>query len=169
MATPGIDIVLSNMLSEWGDIPYAELSIMFAHLKVLYELHHNHHLIAKGDSFYGDHLLFQRLYEKVFEEVDQVAEKVIGLGSEENVNLSRLMNHVNKVLMSLGSSGTIPSSASLVQKSLKAEKNFVTMVSILALALKEKGMLTRGLDNMIAGIEDTHEGHIYLLQQRLGK
>ena len=32
--------------------------------------------------------------------------------------------------------------------------------------LKEMGLLTRGLDNMIAGIEDKHESHVYLLKQR---
>ena len=56
---PNLNVVLENMLAEWGGTPYPQLSVALVHLKYLYALHQNHHWTAMGDSYYGDHLLFQ--------------------------------------------------------------------------------------------------------------
>jgi hypothetical protein len=63
----------------------------------------------------------------------------------------------------------IPSSADLAKKSLMAEMNFLSVMKHLCDSLKECGLMTHGLDNLLAGIEDKHEGHVYLLKQRISK
>jgi hypothetical protein len=45
--------------------------------------------------------------------------------------------------------------------------NFLKVAAYLAECLKECGLMTRGLDNLLAGIEDKHESNVYLLKQRI--
>lgn len=164
---PNIDIVTDNMCSEWGAVPYPQLSVILVNLKFLASVHQNHHWITKGDPFYGDHLMFQRLYDTVIGEVDMVAEKSIGLGSTANVDLPLVTAQLHKLVNGYGMTSTIPQGTELTKRSYLAEMNFLRTVSHLVDHMKECGILTRGLDNMIAGIEDAHEGHIYLLKQRM--
>lgn len=166
MFNPGVRIMLDNSLAEWGEIPYAELSIVLCNLHFLYHLHQQHHWVSKGDSYYGDHLLFQRLYEKVAEEIDMVAEKAVGLGDDSNVNMSLLMSGMVKHSQGMQVGTIVQGSGDLANRSLQAEQNFLAMTAAAVDSLGEKGQLSRGLDNLVAGIEDTHEGHIYLLKQR---
>lgn len=163
---PNLHISVDNMCSEWGNVPYPQLSVLLVHLKFLYLVHQNHHWTCKGDPFYGDHLLFQRLYEGVLEEIDAIAEKSIGLGTTTNVDLLLQTSQVLRLVQGYGMSQTIPQPNELAKRSLAAELNFLACTSRLVESLKECGLLTRGVDNLIAGIEDKHENHCYLLKQR---
>lgn len=166
---PNIHVFTENMLSEWGGTPYAQLSVVLVQLKYLYALHQNHHWTAMGDPYYGDHLLFQRLYDGILPEIDLVAEKAIGLASTENVSLPLVHSQVLKLISGQGTASMIPQSSDLAKKSLMAEMNFLTVMKHLCDSLKECGLMTHGLDNLLAGIEDKHEGHVYLLKQRVSK
>jgi len=166
---PNLNIVTDNMVAEWGGLPYAELSVVLVHLKFLAEVHQNHHWTCMGDPFYGDHLLFSRLYDAVKGEIDAVAEKAIGLGGTSNVNLQVLMSQVCKLTSGYGMTSTIPQQSDLARRSLMAEMNFLKVVDNCIACLDECGMLTNGIDNMLQGIADVHEGHVYLLKQRCMK
>lgn len=163
---PNLDIITDNMVSEWGSVSYPQLSVILVHLKFLAFVHQNHHWVTKGDPFYGDHLLFSRLYVGTSEDVDAVAEKAIGLGSTSNVNLSLSTSQLFKLVQGYGMTSTIPQPTELAKRSYLAEMNFLKVVAHLAEHLKECGLMTRGLDNLLAGIEDKHESNIYLLKQR---
>ena len=164
---PNLDIVTDNMVSEWGAVPYPQLSVLLVHLKFLAQLHQNHHWTCKGEPFYGDHQLFSRLYEVVVSEVDSVAEKSVGLGSIANVDLGLQTSQLLRLVQGSGSSGTIPVASELARRSYVAEMSFLKVCDRLVVSLQEMGQLTRGLDNLIAGIQDAHEGHVYLLKQRI--
>ena len=45
-------------------------------------------------------------------------------------------------------------------------RQLVTMDENVAATLEEMGALTFGLENLLAELADTHEGYVYLLQQR---
>lgn len=166
---PNLHIVTENMMAEWGGLPYTELSVVLAHLKFLSEIHQNHHWTCMGDPFYGDHLLFSRLYDTVKGEVDTVAEKVIGLSCTANVDLRTLIGQVFKLTTGYGMTVTIPQSSDLARRSLMAEMNFIKVIDNCIISLDNCGLLTNGVDNMLQGIADTHEGHIYLLKQRCSR
>lgn len=166
---PNLHIMTDNMIAEWGGTPYAQLSVVLVHLKYLAALHQNHHWTCMGDPYYGDHLLFDRLYGDIPAEVDSIAEKVIGLGCTDNVNLQLVNSQVLKLICGQGTASTIPQSSDLARKSLMAEMNFLSVMKHICGSLKEMGLMTHGLDNMLAGIEDKHEGHVYLLKQRISK
>ena len=164
---PNLDIVTDNMVAEWGSVPYAQLSVLLVHLRYLAFVHQNHHWVTKGMPFYGDHLLFQRLYEGVTEDIDSVAEKAIGLGCTDNVDLNRHTLQLNKLVQNYGMTVTLPNPSELARRSYTAEMNFLKVTAHLVEHLKECGLLTRGLDNLLAGIEDKHESSVYLLKQRI--
>lgn len=164
---PNLDIVTENMVSEWGGVPYPELSVLLVHLKFLAAVHQNHHWITKGDPFYGDHLLFARLYEGTTGDIDALAEKAIGLGSTSNVDIVLQHKQLCQLLQGYGMTATIPQPTELAKRSYLAEMNFLKAAAHLAEHLKANGTMSRGLDNLLAGIEDKHEGHIYLLKQRI--
>lgn len=167
VVAPNTDIVTDNMIAEWGAVPYPELSVLLVNLKFLAQVHQVHHWTTKGDPFYGDHLLFQRLYEGVVGEIDSVAEKAIGLGSTANVDLTLQTSQLFKLVQGYGMTSTLPQPQELAKRSYLAEMNFLKVTSHLVECMKECGSLTRGLDNLIAGIEDSHENSVYLLKQRI--
>lgn len=164
-------VEFDNSLYEWAGIPYGELSVLLSYLKFMLNVHQTHHWQAKDDPFYGDHKLFQSLYEQVENEIDLVAEKAVGLGSVNNVDLTLQILQVAKITKNyyaqLGS--TIPSASDLAYKSLQVEQQFLSLISCVRDSLKATATLTYGVDNMLAGIYDTHESHVYLLKQRCSK
>ena len=163
---PNIDIVTDNMVAEWSSTPYPQLSVLLVYLRHLSFIHQNHHWVSKGEPFYGDHLLFQRLYAGVAEDIDTLAEKAIGLGSTANVALPLHTMQLNKLLQNYGMTATLPQGADLARRSYAAEMNFLKVADHMAEHMKECCLMTRGLDNMLQGIEDRHEGNVYLLKQR---
>jgi len=166
---PNLLIMTENMISEWGSVPYPELSVLLVYLKFLAEVHQNHHWTCAGDPFYGDHQLFSRLYDAVKGEIDTVAEKAIGLGCTLNVDLQLSTSQLLKLVSGYGMTSTIPQPSDLARRSLLAELNFLKVIDHMIDSLKESCMLTNGLDNMLQGIADAHEGHIYLLKQRCSR
>jgi hypothetical protein len=88
------------------------------------------------------------------------------LSDENAVNLPLQLTQLNKMIQTYGTINTIPQPSELVKRSLAAEKTFLLTMNHLAMCLTEKSLLTRGLDNLLAGIEDAHERHVYLLKQR---
>lgn len=165
-ADPNTSIVFENMVAEWGGIRMAELSVVLVHLRFLTFVHQTHHWVARGDSFYGDHQLFQRLYDATVEHVDALAEKAVGLAGIENVNISLQTTQLARLVSGYGMMSTIPQTTEIAKRSLAAEVNFIKTTELALETLKESGQLTKGLDNLLAGLLDVHESHIYLLKQR---
>jgi DNA-binding ferritin-like protein len=130
-----------------------------SYLRALYQLLQWMHWRSKGSPFYGDHLLFQRLYEETSKEMDSIAEKSIGLTNDINV-VAPAQNSADAAQLLKGFDVT-------VEGALRAEHGFIELIKRIHDGLGE--LLTDGLDNLLQGIADTHEGHVYLLQQRLSQ
>jgi DNA-binding ferritin-like protein len=164
------DIVFQNMVASWRGMPYGELSALLGYLTYLSNLHHTHHWIAAGDPSYSDHLLFQRLYDSAVGEIDSLGEKAVGLGGINNVDQFTLANQVAKWTGTFESTQpTVPGFGGLSRKSLDAEMMFIKYIDAASSMLQEQGLLTKGLDNQLAGFFDSHETNIYLLKQRIGQ
>ena len=163
---PNIDLVVDNFAAAWGGIAYAELSVVLAHLRYLAMLHQTHHWTAKGDPFWGDHQLFADLYATLVSEIDIVAEKAVGLGSEANVNLQLQVTQLLKLSHDKGLSQTIPQSSELAKSSLIAEINLLKILQAASESMTSNGTSTPGVENMLQQLFDTHEKHVYLLKRR---
>jgi len=170
VAVPDVQFSVSteNMINSWSGMPYAELSVIVVNLRYLAIVHQTHHWTAKGDPFYGDHLLFERLYNTVNDEIDEVAEKAVGLGGIDNVSIALTGVQLAKLCSDHEVEFSMPNANSLARRSLAAEVEFLRVVGACVESLEGSGLLTRGVDNMLAGIQDTHENNVYLLKQRVG-
>jgi len=129
-------------------------------LRSLSNYYQTAHWVSDGPQYYGDHLLFQRLYDAVTVEIDTVAEKAVGVTKNISiVDLKESLGMVVKILDNLNYEGI----ENYFRSALKLEKAFVVHCNEQA----TDGLNSEGVKNMYAGMADIHEGHIYLLQQRL--
>ncbi len=163
----GTDIAFQNALARWGRVSVPELSVVLAHLRALSLTHQVHHWQAKGDPFFGDHKLFEQLYTGTLKEIDLIAERAIGLGGPENVDLPAQLGHSQGFVEACGSQGTIPVASALARRSLMMEFGFIRCLDLAAKSMRDCGTLTRGTDNLLAGVEDVHESNVYLLKRRV--
>ena len=156
-------LTLEQCCSVFADSKWAPLAGFLAMTEALQMLHHSHHWQTKGENFYGDHLLYQRLYETVQGEIDLVGEKLIGVSQE--VGLTNYFKRVKA--MELFLEAVTHSDQPYIVVSHDAELTYVRMGGELMDQLEQAGLLTRGLEQMLGNILDKHEEHIYLLEQRV--
>lgn len=130
-------------------------------IRAVYLVHQNHHWVTKGDSFYGDHLLFERIYKGAAEDADLAAEKMIGLFGTEVLDLHLQAQMIGKTLEEF-------SSGDPVGTSLEIEKKFIAFSEKFYKLLKQEDKMTLGLDDMLMSIASNREGAVYLLQQVQG-
>jgi starvation-inducible DNA-binding protein len=134
---------------------------LVAYLKAIYTIHQQNHWLSKGDHFYDNHLLFQRLYESAQEDLDSIAEKCIGIFGEDSVDYNFQLKITQKIMTKYVSQKGL-------KQSLSAEKDYLKILKTSYLFLKEKESMTLGLDDMIMSIYSKREESVYLLQQALG-
>lgn len=165
--TAGLD---SDVILATGyETTYDALPSVLVLLRALAAIHQTNHWVTRGPSAYADHLLFERLYDSVVEEIDQVAERAIGSGQGEGVaNLRDQMTAVQRVVgMLYPEAREVLTGTECVEASIEAEGFFVRCLTDLTEKLKSAGMLSRGVDDLLAGISSKHEEHLYLLKQRI--
>lgn len=156
-------LTLEKCCSVFGDSEWAPLAGFLAVTEALQMLAHSHHWQTKGENFYGDHLLYQRLYQDVQAEIDLVGEKLIGVS--QDVGLTNYFKRVKAMEMFLKT--VTHSDQPYIVVTHDAELAYVRMGGELMDQLEQAGLLTRGLEQMLGNILDKHEEHIYLLEQRV--
>jgi len=127
-------------------------------IRSVYLVHQNHHWITAGENFYGNHLLFERIYKSAAEDADLAAEKMIGLLGSEVLDLHMQAQMIGKTLEDF-------SSGDPVETSLDAEKKFLDYSQKFYDVLKREDKMTLGLDDCLMSIASNREGAVYLLQQ----
>jgi DNA-binding ferritin-like protein len=125
------------------------------------------HWISKGKSFYGDHLLFERIYGELVEEMDAYAEKVIALSSDEVVNPIEVLNIAAERLPKIIKFDGNHDGSDLANYAVNSEKYVLSELEALYDMLKKEDKMTMGLDDMLMTMHNNHEGHIYLIRQRI--
>lgn len=161
--------LLTQLLDRWQKaVPSAEnLALSVASvattLRAVYLMHQAAHWQTKGPSFYGDHKLFGKLYSSVLDEIDSVSERAVGIGDPALVCPLTANSLALELVEAFGrSSCDVPDSEKLVKLSLEAERG---LLQVIEQAMKDD--VTDGISNLLQGIADAHETHVYLLQQRL--
>ena len=137
-------------------------SLYIASLKAMAEIHRHNHWLTRGEAFYGDHLLFERLYKSTLEDLDSAAEKFIGALGDECLDYDLQADLLHRVLLKYKNLEGSPA-----QMSLAIEKDFVKFSKIAYQAFEDEGSLTLGLDDMLMSIASSREESVYLLQQKL--
>jgi len=132
------------------------------YLKSLYEFWKSSHWICSGQNFYSDHLLFERISDSIQDQIDQVAEKFVGIFGEDIVKV----HLTSKIICQMLEDKEIGSSEDILKIGCEFEEEFLKFSKELYDGMKEDEVLTLGLDDMIMTIYSAHEEFCYLLGQR---
>ena len=147
--------------------PLQPMSHLLAFMQALALVHQTHHWQSRGGHFYGDHLLFGRLYEDSGPLIDQVAEKSVGVGSVDLVAAYHQVEEIGRLVQAIyGNPTDAPPPQTLVEVSLRAETAFLKFIADVLAMLERDGGLTHGISNLLEGVADKHEEFVYLLKQR---
>jgi DNA-binding ferritin-like protein len=135
---------------------------LLSNLRLLSMYYQTCHWQVKGSLFYGDHLMFDRLYNAVNEEVDGVAERAVGFtGDRSLVNLNEVLKRMSEAAIKLPFECS--ENIHYVNAALLLEQD------LLAYLEQHQDYGSVGVKNLLAGIADAHESNVYLLKQRLAK
>jgi len=119
----------------------------------------NSHWMASGSPYYGDHLLFQRLYsETIDEQIDTLAKKIT------TYNQSVLSNNVMR--NAFNSFLDRHSNNNSFERGLSMESHFQSAVKSVYSSLKNSNELSLGMDDFLMATASERETSIYLLKQR---
>lgn len=141
------------------------LAVAVAYLRYLSSMYQNHHWQAQGNDFYGNHLLFERVYKQILEDVDALAEKSAGLFDTSVLNFHKQLSLIKSIGDKFPEHGTTQEH---LLHSVSAEQRFVKMLKITQEKLKSTNELSLGLDNLLAQLSDNSESRLYLLRGALG-
>lgn len=133
-------------------------TILLPYLRAMYQMYQHMHWKSSGETFYADHLLFQRLYGDLQEELDSIAERIIGLSDDpSSINNESDSEAASKLLKKM----LKDNDKDFAPQAIEAEKALMVLIR----KIIEDGV-TDGLEDLLQGIASLHESHLYLLQQR---
>jgi DNA-binding ferritin-like protein len=122
--------------------------------------HQHAHWTSKGCNFYGDHLLFERIYTPIADQVDGLAEKAVQKFGPKAVDPCEQLEEMKECMDAWEREDDLVGRALLVEHSLQL------CIKACGDELKKANMLSKGLDNFLAQLADDHETALYLLGQR---
>lgn len=120
-------------------------------------VHQNHHWLTKGKNFYGNHLMFERIYNAAIEDVDAIAEKFVGVFNSDTLNLNKQSHFIQKILVKYANMEPL-------EGSLKIEEDFIEFSKHFYDVLEKENALTLGLEDIIPAISSNRETAVYLLK-----
>lgn len=128
-------------------------------LRAAHWSHWTSHWQVQGDPFYGDHQMLGRIYEEIEDEIDTLAEKLVGEFGPAAVDPVEQAQHVAELLSAHADDNPIARALSL-EESLQEE------IADIYAQLKEHGGMSLGLDDFIMSVANAHETFVYLLRQK---
>jgi len=135
-------------------------ALFIASLKAIALIHQHNHWTNKSAVFFGNHLMFEKLYGTAQENLDEAAEKFVGLFGSEFLDYKTQTELLSKVLSKYTALEGKP-----VALSLAIEKDFIKFCDDAYDGFESEGSLTLGLDDMIMSIANSREEAVYHLQQ----
>ena len=144
------------------------LSQYIGMLRAMHLWFHGAHNTVRGAAFSGDHVsLFGKIYLAIQDEIDDAIEKAIGITGDEGMGCPMYITKMALQVMSNYPSPPAVSSLAMASIGLEMEKNYLEMVEQMFNELESVGALSLGLNDFLAASANTHEMHVYHLQQRV--
>ena len=135
---------------------------LLAALRALQQLHQTTHWVVHGEPFYGDHLLYQRLYEAMGDEFDTLAEKVVAYFDEASVDLLSQLDRMEEIAAKWDMATDCH-----VERTLIAERHLQDLIKKAYDLISSNGEMSLGLDDYLMALANNHETNIYLIQQKV--
>ena len=143
--------------------PMKLLLQLLAILRAMHWAHWTAHWRMRGTPFYGDHLMFQRMYEELAGEVDSLAEKIIGTYGGNSVKDEHVISDAHRFITACE---TAVRDGDLYKRALMMETYLQNAIKTTYDALKASGELSLGMDDFLMALSNAHETNLYLLRQR---
>jgi len=136
------------------------LIVVLACLRALKWNYWNSHWMSKGESYYGDHLLFERLYTEIDPQIDTMAEKITAYNPsilDSDLMLKAFDKTINETKVE----------TNLIKRGIKMEETLQNAIEFAYNGLKKDDNLSLGMDDFLMATANDRETAIYLLQQRI--
>ena len=144
------------------------MSQYIAMLRGMQLWYHAAHHVTRGSSFFGDHAdLYGKLYGELTEDFDKAVEKAIGLTNDEMMACPVSITQLACQVICKYPTPVSLTSLAMASSALEMEKHHNQLVTAIFHELEDTDCLTLGLDDMLMATVNDHEGHIYMLQQRV--
>ena len=139
-------MVLTALLNLWAD------------LRAAHHLYWTLHWQAKGQPFYGDHLLFERLYKAKLEQIDGLAEIIAGHYGSDKLDPLKAWAMAAEKIQAATKFATPLQIAEMVTACAEAAND--------AVMSSDECPYPAGLSNFVSDLSTKNIGDIYLLKQR---
>lgn len=150
---------MPSFSAQQSEVVAMRLQGILSVLRAQYMSYQTSHWQVMGQTYYGNHLLFQRLYEAVQAEVDAVAEKAVGYVGPDVV---ALVPQAELVLSWVVRWSKVDNHH---MRGLQSERDVQAVLQAAYDAIKAARAMTLGLDDWIMATANAHDTNAYLLQQ----
>lgn len=140
-----------------------KLKVLQTTLAALRAVHWSHwasHWQVRGSQFYGDHIMFERLYNAVEEEIDTLAEKIVAEFGPDAVGPFDQAGLMSEML------AHFRNEKDPLKRGVIAEEFILDHLTDTYDTLKRAEQCSLGLDDFIMSTHNAHETATYLLRQR---
>jgi DNA-binding ferritin-like protein len=126
-------------------------------MRAAYLTYRNAHWMVRGADYYGQHLLFERLYNETKDNIDALAEQIVGTYGSDGIREDAQV--IGERVVEFAAAGEPAGKALLAAKAVqqKLAQAYNTM--------RSTGTLTPGWDDVLTSIAGINDKHVYLLQQ----
>jgi len=149
------------------DVLAEDLGYNLAWLRVLSIWYQHAHWATSGNTSYGDHLLYERIYNEITEELDTLAEKAVGFCGPHAVDTHSHSKLVSEMLCAYPSPSRANEATMIASAGLALVNDYIETVNETYQELKSAGKLSMGLDDYLMALVSKLESHVYLLKQRV--
>ena len=132
---------------------------LWAGLRAAHHLYFTLHWQAKGQPFYGDHLMFKRLYEGVEGDIDDLAEVIAGHYGADKLDPIKAWAAAGEKINMIAQHGGSPVAIAEMIMDLSEAAND-------AIVNGGECPYPGALSNLVSGIGTKHLADVYLLKQR---
>lgn len=139
------------------------LKDLAVHLRVMQMFYQHAHNLAARPTFFSDHDIFSDFYEEVAGQYDGVIERLIGIGGEQDLSLTSILQAVSIKASTLPSLG-IKENSIFFQSGLQLEKELCDICQ------KCDAMYPSiGVKQLVGDICDKAEVRVYKISRRITK
>jgi starvation-inducible DNA-binding protein len=163
-----IDDIICKKADDKKEIRSKIFGSLLACTRALAIVAQSFHWRTSGDNYYGDHLLFDRIYGDVNDMVDGLAER--GIGVSENDSLAEANLQAHMMVDMVGQHA--PESAKpdeFPEILLDYTKAHIEKLAESLEKLRDADASSDGIEDFLQGLASKHEEHAYLLLRRAGK
>jgi DNA-binding ferritin-like protein len=134
---------------------------VWAAIRAEHEIFWAFHWRSKGTAYYGDHLLWQRLYEARVPEIDRLAEVIMAIGGVAAVDPLRSWLGVKDVIEKTVEASNL----SDAERGAALVKETLARINAANNALGDSPYAL-AINNVLAGVADKQLEALYLIEQR---